>query len=168
MIPEELLYSRKVVHRKVGTSGRTRMAGGPYREVVLRRPHLDFSHIPKVTLNRKRRRKKIMRKMYQEKSMISSVRTSTFVCPVERGHVSINAVYRVLCDGRGAFSLFRSREPIRFEALEKIRRIAKSTRRRAARARPTSSALSAGDFRRRRWLEVENYVRSNVKEYYVP
>ena len=72
-------------------------------------------------------------------------------CPWSEETCPLNAVYRVLCDGRGAFSLFpQPRADSVSNAKKKIRRIATSTRRRAARARPTSSALSAGDFRWRR------------------
>ena len=96
-------------------------------------------------------------------------------CPWSEETCPLSAVYRVLCDGRGAFSLFpQPRADSVSEASEKNstnRDIDASTR--GARASDVERALrgrfSVAQVRAAlTTLEVENYVRSNVKEHYVP
>jgi hypothetical protein len=77
-------------------------------------------------------------------------------------------VYRVLCDGRGAFSLDR---PGAQAARAAHRRVDESTR--GAHVSDIESALrgrfSGAQVRAAlATLEAENYVRSPVKEYYRP
>jgi len=97
-------------------------------------------------------------------------------CPWSEDACPLNAVYRVLCDGtRGAFSLFPEARAEAFRDSESTpnpnRRNDESTRgahvsdiERALRGRFSVAQVRAA----LATLEVENYVRSPVKEYYRP